>query len=151
MYFWRTSQLVKELRTEALGEADFKNYYLATSILASIGCSFYIVLIPEPQNMFAFGLVAVGVVLITILGINAAFKANGGSAGVRFVEKTVSISFPLLIKVSIASSPLWFVVGFAMACGLSKYQSEWIDAAVTLVIQTVFFWRLIVHVRATNA
>lgn len=104
MYFWRTLQLVKDLRTEALGEADFKNYYLATSILVSI--CFYIALIEPRENMFALGLEAVGTALITILGINAAFKANGGSDGVRFVEKAIAISFPLLMKVLVLVLPM---------------------------------------------
>lgn len=148
MYFWRTPQLVQDLRTEALGEADFKSYYLATSILTSI-CFYFAILEPR-ENSFALALEAVGGVMITILGINAAFKANGGGAGARFIEKAVSISFPLLMKVLAAGFALGIIVVFSTEVGLSKCQGEWVTAVGTLAIQTVFVWRLIVHVRATN-
>ena len=95
MYFWRTSHLVQKLREGALGEADFKSYYLATSILTSV--CFYLAILQPRESMFALAFEAIGAVAITIFGINAAFKANGGPEGARFVEKAVSISFPLLI------------------------------------------------------
>lgn len=149
MYFWKTPQLVEGLRNSSVSEADFKSYYLATSILTTI--AFYLVMLEPRENMPALAIEALGAVIITILGINAAFNANGGPVGSRFVEKAVSISFPLLIKVLVAGFVLGFVVGFSTALGVSKYQGEWANAVGTLAIQSVFVWRLVVHMKATNA
>lgn len=149
MYFWRTHRLVEDLRKGSLCETDFKNYYLATSILTTI--CFYLAQLEPRENMPALAIEVLGAVVITIIGINAAFKANGSSAGGRFVEKAVSISFPLLIKVLLAGLVLGLVVGFSMAFGISKCQAEWVNAVGTLAVQTVFVWRLVAHVRATKA
>ncbi|MDR2000542.1 MAG: hypothetical protein LBP94_03300 [Zoogloeaceae bacterium] len=137
------------LANGGLGEEDFKNYYLVTSILISIWL--YLGILAEPQeSMFALALEAIGTVIITILGINAAFKANGGSAGAHFINKVVSISLPLFMKLLATGFVLGLILGFSVVLSLSKYQEEWVWAVASPLVQAIFFWRLVVHVRATN-
>jgi len=72
MYLWKTEQLVEDLRRSSLGEEHFKSYYLATSVFTSI--CFYLALLGPRENMPALATEALGAVIITILGINTAFK-----------------------------------------------------------------------------
>lgn len=149
MFFWKTSRLVEDLRSGSLSERDFKNYYLATSIVTVI--STCLLKLQPSQNALASAVEMVASVGITILGINAAFKANSGSAGSRFLEKSVAICFPLLIKAVVAA----FFLGLCLAFwggsnGIQLAQQEWANTTASLVIQAVFFWRLFIHVRNSN-
>ena len=149
MYFWKTHLLVDDLKRSSLGETDFKNYYLATSIFTS--ACLYLVMLGSRENMFSLATEAIGTLLVTVLGINAAFTANGGPTGIRFLEKAVSISFPLLVKVLVGGFAVGFLVAVLEISGLSKYQTEWATAIGIVAVQCVLFWRLVVHVRHTNA
>lgn len=149
MYFWKTSLLVEDLKRSSLGENDFKNYYLATAIFTS--ACLYLAMLQPRENILALVLEAIGTLVVTVLGLNAAFRANGGPTGSRFVEKAVAISFPLLSKVFVAgfASGLLFVVSAAF--DVSQPQLEWVGATAIVAIQVIFFQRLVVHVRNTNA
>jgi len=85
--------------------------------------------------------------LITIIGINAAFKANGGGTGTRFIEKAVLLSFPLLIKVMVAGLVVGVVTGVLEMAGTSKFQLEWGTSISIIAIEAVFYWRLVTHIR----
>ena len=37
MYFWRTDQLIDDLKQNRVTQADFKNYYLVSGILILLG------------------------------------------------------------------------------------------------------------------
>jgi len=149
MYFWKTDLLVADLRKSALGEKDFKNYYLATSILIVVG--FYLTMLEAREDMLALAIEAIGTLVVTVVGLNAAFTANGGPAGVRFLEKAVSISFPLLMRVVAAGFAMGFLIGALEIYGINKSQMEWVGTTAIIAIQGVFFWRLVVHVRSLHA
>jgi len=149
MYFWKTHLLVGELAKGPLEERVQKNYYLATSIL-SLLC-YYIALLEPRENLSALIVETIGMLIATIIGLNAAFVANGGSAGRRFLEKIITISFPLLIKVLAAGFALGFFVAALKADEWSKIQIEWVSAISTIAIQCVFLLSLVAHVRKTNA
>ncbi len=146
MYFWKTHLLAKELKEKSISEDAFKNYYIATSIVFAL--AYYIALLEPLQNLFALAIEATGVVIVTILGLNAAFQANGGSSGVSFLNRVVSMSFPLSIKVVVFGIILGL---FFSVVGLSKSQEEWITAISGIAIQAVFFWRIVVYLRSINA
>jgi hypothetical protein len=151
MYIWKTQQLVNDLRAGPLDEGELKNYYLVYAIIISV-VSHTGTNVPLDESMFVLVFNVIGSIMITIIGINAAFKANGGSAGSRFIEKAVSISLPLTIKLTVGFV-LFFVLFFFLLSEnfeLNESQIEWIFIVGSLVIEAVFMWRLTVHVRATN-
>ena len=88
---------------------------------------------------------------MTILGLNAAFNANRGSVGVDFLNKVVSISFPLLIKVLVAGLALGIGLGIMDSSSASHATREWVQSIGTIAITAVMYWRLAVHIRGTNA
>lgn len=148
MYYWKTGLLVAELRNGSLTEAELKNYYLAASLLYLVG--YYLALLMPPENGSALAVEVVGSIVVTILGVNFAFHANGGNAGSRFLDKTISIAFPLLIKVLVASAVLGIALIVIEVAGASRLQQEWLTAISVVVIEICFYWRLVIHIRNAN-
>jgi hypothetical protein len=149
MYFWKTRLLVDELAKGPLEEGTLKNYYLATSILVLV--SYYLSFLGPRENLYALTAEAIVVLVATIIGLNAAFAANGGAAGSRFLDKIIALSFPLLIRVLAAGFVLGLLVAILDAAEVSKVQVEWVSSISNIAIQVVFFLRLVTHVKKTNA
>ncbi|WP_232415332.1 MULTISPECIES: hypothetical protein [Methylotenera] len=149
MYFWKTHLLVDSLKQGSIEPNVLKNYYLASSLLYSV--CYYLALLVPPTNSAALAIEAIGILTITVFGLNAVFKANGGSSGIGFLEKIVSISFPLFIKVFVSGIALGILLEILKALGFSKFQTEWLTSISVIFIQVIFFWRLAVHVKNTNA
>jgi ABC-type antimicrobial peptide transport system permease subunit len=149
MYFWKTKLLVDDLRNNSIEAKSLKNYYLASSIILTVG--FYLSSIQPRENLAALATEAIATIALTILGLNAAFNANGGSVGVSFLNKVVSISFPLLIKVLVAGVALSIGLGVVDGAGASHAIREWVQSIGTTAITAVMYWRLAVHIRSTNA
>ncbi|HEY9826673.1 MAG TPA: hypothetical protein V6D19_14605 [Stenomitos sp.] len=149
MYFWKTQLLAEDVKKKTINEASFKNYYMGTSVLTTI--CFYLAMLQPPENMRAWATESLITLIITIVGINVAFKANGGGSGHRFIEKAVIFSFPLLIKVIVAGLIIGVVIGALEMAGTSKFQLEWGTTISIIVIEVVFYWRLVTHIkRAAN-
>ena len=49
MYIWKTENLVEDLKSNKVTERNFKNYYLASSLLMMI--SYYLAMTDPPENM----------------------------------------------------------------------------------------------------
>lgn len=149
VYFWKTRLLVDELAKGPLEERTLQRYYLATAVFVSV--CYYIGSLAPRDNLYALAVEAFGVLVATIVGLNAAFAANGGSSGTRFLEKVVSISFPLLMRVLAAAIAPGLVVAVLEAAELTTIQGEWFTSIEIVAFQVVFFLRLVAHVRKTNA
>lgn len=149
MYIWKTHLLVADIKANSIDENGFKNYYLAASILISV--CYYLALLEPHENSLALAVEAFGTIVATLLGINAAFKANGGVAGSGFLNKVVSIFFLLLIKVLVFSLALGALLFALEQSGANKSETEWVTSISIIATQVVMFWRLVVHVRSTNA
>ena len=149
MYFWKTKLLVDELQNNSIGEKSLKNYYVATSILVTVG--YYLAFLDPRENVLALAVEAVATIVVTIIGLNAALNANGGPSGVGFLNKIVSISFPLLIKVLGAGFALGIVLVVMESSGANQTDVEWVQSIASIAIQIVMFWRLVVHIKRTNA
>tara|TARA_B110000114_G_C14837254_1_gene295157 strand:+ start:125 stop:574 length:450 start_codon:yes stop_codon:yes gene_type:complete len=149
MYIWKTGNLVEDLKSNKVTERNFKNYYLASSLLMMI--SYYLAMTDPPENMTMMLIEAIGSIGITVVGIDFVFKCNGGDNGANFINKALSLSFPLMIKVIVAG----IFVGTAMAVmkegSLSQQVIEITYTVLILLIQGFFFWRLAVHIQRANA
>lgn len=149
MYIWNTNKLVQALKSGNVTERDFKNYYLASSIIMLV--SYYLATAIPVENTTMVLIEAIGSIGITIFGIDFVFRCNGGDSGSHFLNKALSLSLPLMAKAIVAG----FCVGIALAIleetSLAKQAVEIIYTGLVLLIQLVFFWRLAVHVQRVNA
>lgn len=149
MYFWKTGSLVEDLKSNKVTERNFKNYYLASSLLMMI--SYYLAMTVPPENMTMILIEAVGSIGITVFGIDFVFKCNGGDSGSNFINKALCLSFPLMIKVFVAGFFIGFAVGIMEAASLFQQVIEIVYTGLVLLIQVIFFWRLAVHIQRVNA
>lgn len=150
MYFWKTGSLVEDLKNNKVTERNFKNYYLASSLLMMI--SYYIAMAAPPENMTMMLIEAISSIGITVFGIGFVFKCNGGDSGSNFINKALCLSFPLMIKVFVAGFFIGGVAaGFMEAGSLSQQVIEIAYTALGLLIQVIFVWRLAVHIQRVNA
>ncbi len=147
MYFWKTQLLAEDLKKNSINETDLKNYYMGTTVLTTICSS--LALLQPPDNMPASVTESLVTLFITILGINAAFKANGGGTGTRFIEKSVLLFFPLMIKVMVVGLVVGMVIGVLEMAGTSKFQLEWGTTISIIAIEALFYWRLVTHIKRT--
>lgn len=148
MHFWRTSKLVAELRADALTPVDYLRYFV-TTITLNLAASYGAILAPHPDSA-TVAVEAAATVAILVLALLAAYRANGGAAGTRFIEKVVVIGLPLSVKSLLAG----MVLG-AVAFGLSLAEVrdcliERGSAGAAIAIQGIIAWRLVGHVRASR-
>ncbi len=148
MYLWKINNLVADLREESLTQENFKNYYLVTSV--SLLLFSYLLALDTPTNLTHYWADAIGTILVTIVGLNLAFNANGGNTGKHFLNKTVSISLPLMIRIIVASTLVILPLVVLELFFSVSISDEWFLSLFTLSLNIIFFWRLVIHLKNTN-
>jgi len=148
MYLWKINNLVSELRKESLTQENFKNYYLVSSVIVIL--SAYVMALYTPTNLTHNWADAIGTILVTIIGLNLAFKANGGNTGSHFLNKTISIYVPLTIRITVASTLVIIPLVVLELFFSVRISEEWFLSILTLSLNIIFFWRLFVHLKNTN-
>jgi hypothetical protein len=149
MFIWKTTELANEIKENTLTEKDWKQYYLAGTILVTI--SFYIALLEERINTQSLIVEAVLMVVIAVIGINITFKTNQNNNGSNFVARIIALSLPIIIKSTV------FLVLFFIALGvvaevaeLSTESIDWLMVIFTVLIEALIFWRINVHLNYIN-
>lgn len=152
MYFWDSRQLAVDLRNDAVPAATMRNYFIALLI---IGAPSVFLSLADGQKPDVWdGINTVGYLIIVILGIMYAYRANGGDQGTRFIEKSVALLLPLTIQSFALALVLAAVVYFAESALASRLSA---DGKVLMegMSSTLFafglhawvLWRLVVHLR----
>lgn len=147
MYFWNLQKLIDDLRLNKVTAVQYKNYYIASSIL--ILFSFFVLTISPEQPVkinFAVFLINVG---LLISWTNAIFKVNGAEQGKNFLNRFVALYFPIMVRVAIAY--LIFLTIFSVAWVMTEHLineqlNEYIDLYAETVFNPIFtfiaYWRI---------
>ncbi|TCH64674.1 hypothetical protein [Acinetobacter sp. ANC 4862] len=156
MYFWRTDQLIDDLKQNSIAQADFKNYYLVSGILLLL--SFFALSqtgVEELKISLAGFVINLG---LLISWINAAVKANGGEKGHAFLNRFIALYLPITIKITIFSivGMICFELIFNVFKGqFDEVQLEHIDAIKSAVVDIVtsflIYWRIYVAIKKVNS
>lgn len=104
---WNTKRLVDELVHDQVKERDAFAYFVANSVLWTL-MSYYASLMGARLGWMFLYEVAV-VLVITVFGLYLCYGANGGASGHQFVLRATCLSFPIGLKVNIASILLGWV------------------------------------------
>ena len=156
MYFWRTDQLIDDLKQNRVTQADFKNYYLVSGILILLG--FFALsqtAVKELKISLAVFLINLG---LLISWINAAFKANGGEKGHAFLNRFIALYLPITIKITIFAIVVMicFELIFNVFKGqFDEFQLAHIDAIKSAVVDIatsfLIYWRIYVAIKKVNS
>ena len=149
MYFWNTAKLSTEIKENTLSEIDWKQYYLAGTILITI--AIYLIQLGERTYIEATIVEAILMIAITVKGINIAFDTNKNIDGSNFVARITALSFPITIKLIALS----IIIGIPLAMleqlpELSTEFHEWVSVAFAVIIQVLYFRRINVHLGYIN-
>jgi hypothetical protein len=145
MYFWNTNELSQNIKISKLSDNDWKNYYLAMSIVGMLGL--YLTALSPRENTMALLVEAISMIGILIFGISITFKTHktNDKNVASYISKMVALSFPISIKFLVLSFGFGFILGIVEAGN-----QEWSITAMTVTFQALIFWRLNIHLQAIN-
>lgn len=149
MYFWKTASLAADIKNNEIQQSDWKNYYLALSLLLTV--LIYLSFLSPRADSTLVIIECVGLLVILFWGINATFEANGGDNGKDYIARMSALSLPLTIKYVLFSFLAMFVMStLTMALGASSLVMDYLFVCVVLFAQAIFFWRLKFHLSVIN-
>jgi hypothetical protein len=137
-------------------------YALAHLLLWTLSTSLLAFIPAEDTTTFTadFVVFILGSVLISIVGLWAAYRSNGGDSGRDLAGRLLALGWVLGLRFML----LWFVlftvllfvvVGVAMArqedpetAEVSGPLMEWVASGTALLASVLFFWRLAHHLKA---
>jgi hypothetical protein len=145
MYFWNTNELSQNIKISKLSDNDWKNYYLAMSIVGMLGL--YLTALSPRENTMALLVEAISMIGILIFGISITFKTHktNDKNVASYISKMVALSFPISIKFLVLSFGFGIILGIVEAGN-----QEWSITAMTVTFQALMFWRLNIHLQAIN-
>lgn len=156
MYFWRTDQLIEDLKQDKLNEGNFKNYYLCATILVLF--SVFIITVSPEKNIsmaLASSVIQLGL-LITFT--NAIFKVNGGITGRDFLNRFIALYVPISIKILVVSILIFLsaeIVLKLLSESIQQNAMEMINLyksdAIDLIYALLVYWRIYVAMKKVNS
>jgi len=152
MYFWKTHQLAEDIKNETISDNEWKNYYLAGSILVVL--SMYLILLSPREDIYSVLVEVAGTIGVIIFGVNITFKTNqaGNGDGANFIARLTALSLPLLIKITVLSFAVGIIIGFLSGFfSMVIEMGEWFSAVLTILLEGFLFWRINIHLRYINA
>lgn len=155
MYFWNVNKLVEDLRLNKVSEVDFKNYYIASTIIIFFS---YLALTLTPESSaseaWASFILQVGLLMSWM---NAIFKVNGGEKGRDFLKRIIALYLPITLQ----SFALFVVIGVVLNAILPFFSSNLDEAAFKqfniikdlifeVILSTYIYWRIYKAVKQIN-
>jgi hypothetical protein len=156
MHYWKTKDLASSIKDGSIDKVEAKNYYIAVSIIGFLGM--YIAISEGTTNLIATSVECVFLVIITVIGINITFKTNQGAEGDDYIARIVILSLPILIKLYVLALIIGFAFGVAIGAsfvmgingGTESDLGQWPFVILSIIVQTIYFWRLNTHLRYIN-
>lgn len=147
MYFWNVKQLIHDLKTHQVKQSQFKNYYIASSILILVSF-FFVAITPEQPVRLNLATFVVNLGLL-ISWTNAIFKANGGEQGQQFLNRFFALYLPIVLKTLV----IFVVAVILIELIWTNYSEEWSepelekineykDVAIDPIFSCVVYWRI---------
>jgi hypothetical protein len=154
VYFWRIEHLKRDLRSREVPARDVLGYVTALLVVYTLPSTFPAGDISLTASDYALMAVSIA---ITVGGLWAAYRVNGGADGHDFAGRLLAIGWVvglrlLVIWMACASLllPAAFIIAFATDAA-PRRPSDWAirAAAWTFMVGSglVFYWRLIHHLR----
>jgi len=156
MYFWRTDKLIEDLKQNRVSQNEFKNYYLASSIIVLLGIFASSQIEPEELKIsFALFLINLG---LLISWTNAIFKANGGAQGHAFLNRIIALYLPIMLKTTafvIVLYSLILSIFNQFEAHFDKAQFAHIKTLISMAVDVfssfLVYWRICAAVKKINS
>lgn len=156
MRILNTDRLVGDLAGGHVTESSAAAYYLGNLILATVS-TYYSLFFGFSSLGLTFFLECGAVLLITILGVAACYRANGGASGQEFMLRVNCLAFPISLKLNTVSAILGWLNYFYFFRIFDEQIFHSPDRVLNLllflwspVFAGLFFWRLSVRLRSVR-
>ena len=150
IHWWNTRKLVVRLAEDRVSEQDAVGYAMISVVLYMLPFYSAIWYGGQRSSMLAFELFAV--TAISLIGLNACFRANGGAQGVDFLKRISVISAPIGLKILVFSFLLGQVsyYGFSYAdtsgsLGDPAFLYRLYSFGITVAFVAFYYWRMKGH------
>jgi hypothetical protein len=88
---------------------------------------------------------------IFISGVNITFKSNLNKFGESYIPRFIELSFPISVKLFLASIPTIFIVAqVALTFQFEENFRDWFPIILVCVGEIIYFWRINVHLKYIN-
>lgn len=105
MHILNTGRLVSDLAKGNISESKSAEYYLANAVLGTLWAQ-YLHYFNEPTRDGWFFVQCAATLIVVVLGVASAYRANGGPDGRDFLLRTACLSVPIALKVNALSAGL---------------------------------------------
>jgi hypothetical protein len=152
LYFWRIHRLKSDLRARDLPAREVFAYATAYVVVLTLG----MLIPPEDTDLGVGEVVALGVssLLISVMGLWAAYRANGGSEGRDLAGRLLALSWVIGLRISVLILSGMMVVALVVAVQATMAGREMSNSAIVVMAWTVvllssltFYWRLAYHLK----
>jgi hypothetical protein len=151
MYFWNITKLKQQLIENGLTEKQLLYYILIFIALSLIGIEIEGYFPYTEPNIWQYVGSALNV-FIPIIGTTAAFRGNGGNAGIKFAERYFSISFVVSIRFLALSMPLMLLMmgywSFAYGLDGDKWPDspDFFEVIIAFIFYVAMYARIVKHI-----
>lgn len=148
MYFWKIEKLKEDIREGTLSEKDRFSYMFLSSIITVLLMVLLRYTPIEQPNIWDV-IDSTLYVLMSIIGMLFAYRANGGSNGTDFLGKYFSISFVLMIRLFILFLLIAIVLFFYHLFTFDEDEiitTTLFEIVLASLWTAIFYYRLYVHI-----
>lgn len=150
MYFWKIDKLKDQIKAGKLNEKDRFYYAIAHMLFYAFTLETFIWVPINQPNMWVMA-DSIANILISVVGLIQAFKANGGRQGHDFLGKLASIGWVMYIRFYMYILPLLLLVLIYSTFGFYKEISQLLTSGWLLLLSVIWksamWWRICIHMR----
>lgn len=155
MYLWSVKRLIEDIRLGEVTETQYKNYYIASSLLVLFG---YLMLNLSAEIKPTIALASFVLQLgLLVSWVNAIFKANGGEQGKDFLKRVIALYLPVAIQTMLLFIAIGIVIEVVfpllinnMDENAQNHLNSIKDLIFEVIVSTCIYWRIHKAIKLIN-
>ena len=147
IHWWRTDKLAEELTNDGVSEPQ-SFWYAVISTIMVVVATYYATWFGGYQSWLLLVEFA-AVCVITVLGLQECYKANGGASGSHFLKRFICLGVPVGIKLFIASLVIGQVAYFAFPLVVTQetfrspfFVYQLFSFFIVGMFAVIYYWRI---------
>ena len=151
LHFWRTERLVQDLAANRVSERTGAQYMMLSAVLyvqANYSALWF-----GAYRDWVFFLELLVVLVVSLVGVNECYKANGGSEGTQFVSRYCSLAVPIGVKIAVLGVVLGhgFYLASPYLLGGGAFRDpaliyRYVSLLMPVAFTSIYFWRVAHHI-----
>lgn len=147
MYFWNINELKKDLLKGQLSELETFKYLILDIFITTLGT---IPMIGPVSKYEVYNSIIIGI--ITLFGVYYLFKCNNGLNGKNFVQRYLSLSWVVGVRLMVFTLLPFLLVLIILAVVFSlfypgKNYLELLGIVLNFSFMIIYFWNISKHIK----